>query len=189
VNAAEFRQQRYASGVAENHQLDVGFVQANFKDLVLPMGLAVDSVKVAAEGLHIETSPFMATVAQPGTFEVFVGDRSLSAFIGRKSPGNLRNVEVTSSGGKLHVKGSVVMILELPASAVCNLRIVQNRYLYVELESVNVMGAGATSLVQSQLEKINPILDVDEFPVRASLERVDVVEGGVLLLGTVAPPS
>jgi hypothetical protein len=174
--------------VPENHIIDVGFVQANFRDLVLPMGLRVDSVKVSGEGLHFETEPFVASVQRPGTFEVFVGDAALSEFLNKKAPGNVKRFRVTSKNGKLDVQASVVMLIELPATAVCTLKIVDERYLYVELESVNVMGAGATSLVQSQLEKINPVLDVEEFPVRAALNRVDIVEGGVLLLGTVAPP-
>ncbi|HSI72130.1 MAG TPA: LmeA family phospholipid-binding protein [Fimbriimonas sp.] len=172
----------------ENHIVDVGFIQANFRDLVLPMGLRVDTVKISADGLHFETEPFLATVKQPGTFEVFVSDASLSEFLNKKTPGNVKKFRVTSKNGKLDVQASVVMLIELPATAICTLRIVEQRYLYVDLESVNVMGAGATSLVQSQLEKINPVLDVEEFPVRASLNRVDIVEGGVLLLGTVAPP-
>lgn len=172
----------------ENHIVDVGFIQANFRDLVLPMGLRVDTVKISADGLHFETEPFLATVKQPGTFEVFVSDASLSEFLNKKAPGNVKKFRVTSKNGKLDVQASVVMLIELPATAICTLRIVEQRYLYVDLESVNVMGAGATSLVQSQLEKINPVLDVEEFPVRASLNRVDIVEGGVLLLGTVAPP-
>jgi hypothetical protein len=175
--------------VPENHKIDVGLVQANFKDLVLPMGLKVDTVKISGEGLHIETEPFAATMKLPGAFEVFVGEASLAQFINKKSPGNMRNITVEAKGGKLHVKGSIVMILEIPASAICTLRIVENRYLFVDLESVNVLGAGATNLVQSQLDKLNPIMDVDDFPVRATMDQVEVVEGGVLLLGTVAPPG
>jgi hypothetical protein len=152
------------------------------------MGLNVDSVKISAEGLQFETDPFVATVRQPGTFEVFVGDDSLCRFIEKKAPSNLRNIKVQSAQGRLNVRASVVMLIELPATGVCTLRIVNNRYLYVDLESVNVMGAGATSLVQSQIEKLNPILDVEEFPVRATLDQVDIVEGGVRILGTVAPP-
>jgi hypothetical protein len=174
--------------VAENHVIDVGFVEAKFRDLVLPMGLRVDEVKIAAEGLHFETEPFQASVAQPGTFEVRVGEQALSEFLNKKAPGNVRRFSVKARGAKLHVNASVVMIVELPATAICTLKIVDGRYLYVVLESVNVMGAGATSLVQSQLEKINPVLDVEDFPVRAALDRVEIVEGEVLVLGTVAPP-
>jgi hypothetical protein len=174
--------------VPENHIIDVGFVQASFRDLVLPMGLRVDTVNIAAEGLHFETEPFLASVRRPGTFEVFVGEASLGEFLNKKAPGNVRKFRVSAASGKLDVQASVIMLIELPATAICTLKIVDKRYLYVELESVNVMGAGATSLVQSQLEKINPVLDVEEFPVRASLDRVEIVEGGVKLIGTVAPP-
>jgi hypothetical protein len=174
--------------VPENHIIDVGSVEASFRDLVLPMGLRVDTVHIAAEGLHFETEPFIASVKQPGSFQVFVGEASLSEYLNKKAPGNVRKFRVTANNGKLDVQASVVMLIELPATAICTLKIVDKRYLYVELESVNVMGAGATSLVQSQLEKINPVLDVEEFPVRASLDRVEIVEGGVQLIGTVAPP-
>ena len=152
------------------------------------MGLRVDTVHIAAEGLHFETEPFQASVKQPGQFDVFVGEAALSEFLNKKAPGNVRKFRVKAINGKLDVQASVIMLIELPATALCTLKIVDKRYLYVELESVNVMGAGATSLVQSQLEKINPVLDVEEFPVRASLDSVQIVDGGVRLVGTVAPP-
>lgn len=152
------------------------------------MGLNVDEVDVEAEGLHFETEPFMASVKQPGTLTVFVGEASLGAFLNKKAPSNIKNFAVSAEPGKLNVNASVVMIIELKAQAVCTLRIVEQRYLYVDLVSVNVMGAGATSLVQSQLDKINPVIDVDDFPVRATLDTVEIVDGGIKLNGTVAPP-
>jgi hypothetical protein len=174
--------------VAENHKLDVGKVNAVFRELLLPMGLLVDVVEVEAEGLHFETEPFQASVRQPGSFEVFVGERSLAKFLNQKAPAGIKNFEIEAVPTKLNVTATVKMIIELGASAVCTLRIVDQRFLYVDLESVNVMGAGATSLVSTQLEKINPVLDVEEFPVRATLDEVHIVEGGVRLKGTVAPP-
>ena len=152
------------------------------------MGLRVDTVEVRADGLHFETEPFQASVQKPGTFEVFVGERSLADFLNKKAPGGIKNFVVDANPGKLNVNATVSMIIQLQAEAVCTLRIVDQRYLFVDLESVNVMGAGATSLVQSQLEKINPVLDVEEFPVRATLDEVHIVEGGIKMNGTVAPP-
>jgi hypothetical protein len=174
--------------VPENHKLDVEFVQANFRDMTLPMGLRVDSVKITGEGVHIETEPFQASVRVPGSLEVFVGERSLADYLNKKAPGGLRNFSVQAGNGRLVIQASMVMILELRATAVCTLRIKDGRQLWVDLESVQVMGAGATNLVQTQLDKINPVLDVEEFPIRASLEQVTVADGGVILLGTVAPP-
>jgi hypothetical protein len=169
--------------------LEVGSIAATLKGLNLPVGLRIDEMHIEAEGLQLQTDPFAASLTTPGTFEVFVGDTSLANFVARKTPPNLRILSVNGKGGQLLVNAAVTMILELPASAVCTLRLVDKRFLYVDLVSVNVMGAGATGLVQAQLEKINPVLDANDFPVRATLEAVEIVDGGVKLSGTVAPPA
>jgi hypothetical protein len=175
-------------GVAENHRLDFEYVQASLRDVRLPMGLVVDSVKVEAEGVQLQTEPFVAKVRTPGTLEVFVGDQNLEAFLNQRQPGGLRNFVVRATHGQLEIQASMVKIIELRATAICTLRIVGGRQLWVDVQSVQIMGAGATSLVQSLLQNVNPVLDVEEFPIRASLDSVTIGEGGVILHGTVAPP-
>ncbi len=174
--------------MAENQRVQVGYVQANLRDVTVPMGLTVDSIKITAEGLDVQTHPMEAKVSQPGNLEVFVGEKSLANFLNKKSPGGLRNFVVHAKEGKLHIQASMVMLLEIRATAICTLRIVDGQQLHVDLESVQIMGTGATNLVQSQIEKMNPVLDVGEFPVRASLDTVQVADGGIILLGKVAPP-
>ena len=79
------------------------------------------------------------------------------------------------------------LVFDVPAKAVCTLRIVDGQKLFVDLESVEILGAGAKNLVQSQLDKINPVLDADSFPISATLTEVTTDAGVVTVRGTAAP--
>lgn len=174
--------------MSKSHQIEIGKLHAVLESVALHIGLVVDSITVDAQELWFQDHPFEARAGQPGSLEVFVGDENLAHFLNEKAPNNVRNFVLKSENGKLIVNASMQVLIELKAQAICTLRIVDRRYLYVDLERVNVLGAGATSLVQSQLDKLNPVLDVEDFPVRATLDEVQIVPGGVRLLGTVAPP-
>jgi len=153
------------------------------------MGLNVDSVKLVIDKLHIESEPFSASVPHPGKLDVFVSHESLATFLNHKAPGGFRNFQVHSDGGQLIVSATMKMILEVKATATCTLRIAKGEQLFVDLQHVSIMGAGATQLVQSQLEKMNPVLDMCEFPIPAKIESVHIEAQGIRLHGHVSPPS
>jgi hypothetical protein len=118
-----------------------------------------------------------------------VSEASLAAFLEAQAPAGLRDFKVEARDGKLYVKAVKTVIVAIPATAVCALRIEDRRRLMVELESVEV--AGGTSiktLVQNQLDRINPIVDAADLPmVQATLDEVRMEGGGVILIGQVQP--
>lgn len=170
-------------------KLDVGEFTAHLRNVMLPMGLRVDEVRLAGKGLHVERKPLVVTVAEPGQMEVFVGEESLAAFLDAKSPAGLRNFKVQARDGKLFVQAVKTVIVDLSATAVCSLRIEGGRLLMVDILSVDVAGAGLKGLLTSQLDRINPILDAAEFPIDVTLDSVTADNGGVLLFGRVSPPE
>jgi hypothetical protein len=175
--------------VPHNETLDVGEFTAHLRNLVLPMGLRVDDVRLYGKGLHLERTPFAARLEAPGTLEVFVGEASLAAFLEAQAPAGLKDFQVEARDGKLHIRAVKTVIVAIPATAVCRLRIEDGRRLFVELESVEVAGgASIKTLVQNQLDRINPIVDAADLPlVRATLNEVKVDRGGVILTGQVEP--
>ena len=168
-------------------KIDVDEFTVHLRNVSLPMGLRVDDVRLAGRGLHLEKEPFVISVPEPGRLEVFVSDASLAAFLEGQAPAGLKNFKIQARDGLLHVQAVKTVLVDLKANAVCSLRIEERRKLMVVLESVDVAGAGVKNLIQSQLDKVNPIFDVAEFPIKATLESVTVDDGGVILLGTVAP--
>jgi hypothetical protein len=175
--------------VPSNETLDVGEFTAHLRDIVLPMGLRVDDVRLYGRGLHLVREPFSAQLPTPGKLEVFVSEASLAEFLERQAPAGLKDFKVEARDGKLYVKAVKTMIVAIPATAVCTLRVEDKKRLMVELESVEV--AGGTSiktLVQNQLDRINPIVDADDLPmVKATIEEVRMERNGVILTGQVIP--
>ena len=99
----------------------------------------------------------------------------------------MHDFSVRAEDGKLHVRAKKTLLVELKVTAVATLRIVGGKQMWIDVESVDVMGAGAKNLVQSQIAKINPVLDAADLPLDATLESVEVGEGKVVLHGTVSP--
>lgn len=170
-----------------DHTVKVGAFQLRFEDLELPMGLAVAKVDVDGPGAVIAAHPFSLDLVSPGTMVAEVAQEALSDFLEAQSPAGLKEFDVRADGGKLHVKAKKTVLVDLKVTATASLRIVDGRQLWVDVESVDVMGAGAKNLVASQLAKINPVLDAADLPIEATLTSVEVGDGKVVLRGTVAP--
>lgn len=173
-----------------SQSLDVASFDASLKGVILPIGLKLDQVTLRGNGLHLENDPFRASVTKPGDMVVTVTQESLAEFLNQQSPAGLRNFQVTAQNGKLIVQASKTILFEVRATALCTLRIVDGSQLFVDLESVDVMGGGSlTNMVRSQLDALNPILDAKDLPVKAVLNTVDIDAGQVVLRGKVSPPT
>lgn len=168
-------------------KIDVGEFTAHLRNVSLPMGLKVDDVRLAGRGLHLERDPFVIEIPEPGKLEVFVSDASLAAFLEKQAPAGLRNFKIEAKDGRLHVNAVKTVIVDLKASAVCSLEIRDRQKMYVVLESVDVAGKGVKNLIQSQLDKINPVFDLADFPFDGTLESITIDQGGVILFGKISP--
>lgn len=164
--------------------VEVGRLHAKFYDLLLPFGLVVDEVDLNAEGATLDQHPFRIGVPQPGKVTVRVSQENLQKFIVSEAPPNLEAFEIRLHEGKVYVEADAKMVIKLHVKARCNLEIVEGRKLYVRLEEVELLGVGAKGLVEKQLEKLNPVLDVADFPFDLILESVHLAEGQVVLKGT-----
>lgn len=153
------------------------------------MGLTVESVTVKAHSGTIQTDPFSWSLVQPGDAKVVVRQEAIEAMLEEQRPGGLRDFRVICLEGKLLVEASAKVIVDIRAKAVCSLRIVDGRQLWVDVDEVDVLGGAATKLVEGQLAKVNPILDLTDLPVKLLIQQVEIGDGTVRLLGTVAPQS
>jgi len=165
-------------------------VAARLLSVKLSMGLVLDEVLVEGEGLSLQAKPFEANLADPGSMEVRVSDRSIAAFLNDRAPGGLRDFQVRLSGGLIEVEATASLIISIGVGAVCRLAIQDQSKLSIELVRIeSIGGTGAQNLVKKQLDAINPIIDARDLPVSATLESVEVDQGWIVLRGTIAPAA
>jgi hypothetical protein len=173
--------------VASDTAVSIGTFQATFRDVLLPFGLNLDQVHLNATEASIDQAPAQLNLSQPADITVTVLEKSLCAFLEKEGPGGLHDFEVKLDDDKVFVHASMKMIVEIRAAAVCSLRIVDGKQLWVQLEEVDVLGVGAKGLVEKQLEKINPVLDVSSFPLDIELRSVATAAGELVVKGTARP--
>ena len=170
-------------------RLELGSLNARLERLKLPMGLVLDRVDISGENVHLEGDPFKIELEKPGALEVVVSEKSLEAFLNEKAPGGLSGFEATLVNDKIYIQANMQMILTIRAAAVCTLRVEGGKQLFVDLESVDVLGVGAKNLVQKQLDSLNPILDASDLPLDATITSAKVAKGEIVVRGEVEPKS
>jgi hypothetical protein len=177
------------NGMPSSTEVQIGKFEASFHEVRLPMGLTLERVLLAApDGGLIDKDPFRLEMPELGTIEARVTAAALQDFLEMKSPGGLSGFKIELEEGKVYVQATARVIMEVRASAVCTLSIHDGRKLFVDLESVDVMGLGGMrSLVQSQLDQVNPVLDVSEIPLHVVLQEAIVADGAVTLKGLAGP--
>jgi len=154
------------------------------------MGLVLDEVILEGEELRLESEPFSAALGKPGSLEVRVSEHSVASFLNERAPSGLRDFSVRLAGGMIEVDATASMIISITVGAICRLVIEDGRKLIIELVRMEAIGGtGAHNLVKKQLDNINPIFDVKQLPLSASLQGVEVDQGWIVLRGTVLPPS
>ncbi len=175
--------------VTHKQAVAIGRIEANLFDVVLPMGLKVEKVSISGTDLTVTHDPIGAQMPDPGRLEIFVSEKDLARFLNEQSPAGLKNVSVEAKNGMLHVRATKTVLIDVKAYVVCSLRIVDNSKLYVDLESIELMGVGPKHLMQAQIDKINPVIDAKDLPIQATMDRVEIGNGGIILRGRVWPPT
>ena len=168
-------------------QVAIGGFEARFYNVKTPMGLVITEARVKGVNAVISTDPVKVEMLKPGEFEAFIDEKALTVFLDEQAPGGLRDFEIELKEGKLFVKASLVVIVPMRASAVCTLRIVDGKQVFVDVESVDVMGVGAKGLVEGHLSKVNPVLDVADLPLKVELSSIAVEDAKVVVKGTAKP--
>lgn len=151
------------------------------------MGLVADEVKIEGAATNLSTSPFSVHLDWPATVEAHVAALDLAEFLNAKAPGGIRDFAIAIRDGQLFIEATTRMIVEVRAKVVCTLRIQDGKRLFVDLESVDVMGVGAKGLVQSHLDQINPVMDVTDLPLSVNMDRVVADHDRIVLYGTATP--
>lgn len=170
-----------------SEQISVGGFEARFYNLKTHIGLVLAEARVKGVNTIITRTPLKVEMLEPGQIEAHINEEGLKVFLDEQAPGGLQNFEVELTDGKIKLLATMTMIIPIRAAAVCTLRIVDGRQIFVDLESVDVFGVGATGLVEGHLQKVNPVLDVSELPLDIKLESLEIKEGLIVLHGKAKP--
>jgi hypothetical protein len=157
--------------------------RAEFHDVQTPVGLRIERISLSGRGARIDSGPFSLSLDRPGDVEAVVHENAVKAFLEERSPGGMRDVSVAVLPNGIHVEATVRVLIDMRAKAVCGLKIVDRTKLYVELLSIEVLGAAPKNLVQRQLDAVNPVLDVGDLPFEAEFEQIELGTGRVTVRG------
>ncbi len=150
------------------------------------MGLVVDELHLVGADAQLATDPVSIELSDWAQLEATVTETDLADFLTRQSPGGLKDFEVSVKGGFVHVAATARVIVEVRATAICRLVLKEQRYLFVELDSVDGL-AMAKGMIQGQLDQINPVLDAGDLPLLVELDNVQAEQGQVVLRGRARP--
>jgi hypothetical protein len=151
--------------------------------VVIPDAPVVDRFTVDAGASEVRGEPFSITLSRPARAQATVLARDLADFLEVKAPGGLKGFRVEISGGVILITATVKVIFDIPVKASCRLEVMREKELHVRLESVDVAGGGAKALVESQIEKQNPILNAGDLPFPLRITRVDHEGGQITIHG------
>jgi DNA repair exonuclease SbcCD nuclease subunit len=159
-----------------------------FRGLSLPFGLNVDEVDIKGAKAEINHDPLSLSLEEPADVVVRVKESSVQEYLERKQPGGLSDIDLKAADGLLYLKGRTRLFVEVSVSAVCRLVIKDKKSLWVQVKEVNVAGVGTKNLVESQIDKINPVLNAEDLPFPVTLETLTVKDGVIQIDGLASPP-
>lgn len=166
----------------------VGPWEVTLQNLVTPVGLEISAVRLWGDGARLQTEPFAYEMDGEADVEALILAPVLEAFVRTKVPDNVQDMSLELEPGIVRIVATVKVILPVTATAICTLRLEEGTKVLVELQSVEMLGAGVKSLVQKQLDAINPVLDVSTWPMDVHLTELRVEEGRLVATGKVKPP-
>jgi hypothetical protein len=160
---------------------EVSFGSANLTicEVVLPNGLVVREIRAETGRWSGSVPPSDPADLPEIKLEADLDQLGIANFLAKESPGNLKDFEVALQDERLYIKATARIILEARGVLVCRLEVVEGRQIWVRLEDVQFLGLRPNALVESQLEKINPVLDLADLPVDGRIESVSIAAGKV----------
>lgn len=153
-----------------------------FQGLKMEHGPEVDRLVLVGEQLTLTSNPLNLRLGRDGTAEATIGEESLTSYLSTKLPAPISKVEVQLVGGRVQVAAIAKIVFEIRALAMCKLEIVDGREIHVRLESVEP-GGPVRTMLEGQLDKVNPVFDVADLPVPAILESTRIEAGQLIVTG------
>ncbi len=168
--------------------VEIGKYEVKLQDGVLHIGLTVDLVEISGASLTVSGPPLKVEAQDHADITIAISEGAVAAFLEKKAPVGMRDFSVKIADGRLQIEAIKTVLVDLKMKAICSLRIDKGARVFIDLVSVDVMGAGIKQFVQNQLDKVNPVIDIETFPIRATLTDI-VAESGMLKVNGTASPE
>ena len=153
----------------------------------LPIGLRLDEVLLEVHDASFETDPWRIVVSEPGRAVVRISQESFAAYLEGQSPAGASGFKVDASDGVIKIAASAKMVMQINVLIACRVEVVGGKQINFLLEGVSP--PIAQSMLQAQLEKLNPIIDVSGLPLELTIDEATVADGWIELRGGVLPPD
>ena len=161
--------------------LNVGTVDIRLGQLDTPVGIQLQSVTVRAAEVKLDEESGRLSGVNPAAISATILGEAIQSFLETESPGGLQRFFVECLDGRLRVRATRRMLIEIPVCAVCTLRIEDGKSVFVDVESVEVLQVNLDNFVRTQIEKVNPIFTVDMLPLAATLKSVQIDSSGITI--------
>lgn len=166
--------------------LSLGGVNAFLRQIELEMGLLVDEVEIESGAARVGLSPFSFELSEAAPVSVRISASSVEKFLNLKAPSGVKDFAVELKDGKIRIQATVKLVFEIRAGVVCRIEIEGEQKLLVVLESVDSVASMARGMIESQIEKVNPLLDASELPISVHMKTVEIEDGWIQLTGQIS---
>ncbi len=170
--------------MSNDSSVKIGKVTSTIEWLMTPVGLLIDLVEFEGESWRLDPSALEKSTGS-GTFVATVRAKSIEVFLENLKPADLYDISVSVGSDGVHIEGKKQVIVPIPVTAHAVLELTSPRELSIRLISAAAMGAGLKNLVSTQIEKMNPIVEAEMFPVPVVFEGVEHRDGEVIVRGSV----
>jgi hypothetical protein len=151
--------------------------------VTLPMGLVVEEITLKTESAGYDSRKNTLDMSKPGVVRARVTADDLANFLAGEFPAPLRDPKVELIPGFVLVSATAKVLIEITATAKCLLEVRNRSELHVVLVEVD-KGGPVQGLVEGQLDRINPVIKAEDFPIPVNLDTVEIGLDGIVLTGT-----
>lgn len=169
--------------MADDYEL--GSLELRLKQLTLSIGLVLDEVLITGKGARVSVDPFAVHLDEPGRAIVRISKESIESYLESMNPGGASGFSVRAEGGRLYIQAVAKILVEIRLNLLCSLESDGGKRLDLVIEEGDPVAA--KKMIEGQLDKINPILDLSDLPFDLTIEEIVIDDGWVVLRGSVQP--
>lgn len=162
-------------------------VEANLTNVRLSNGLVISEIALEIEEFSLSAGDHAPASPRQGNVVATLTEAHLSQFLDTTLPSAVKKVEVQLVGGRIQVAAIAKVVFDIKALALMHIELVDGKELNVILDEADPFPA--RGLIESQIEKANPIFNAADLPFEVTIERTEIEAGLLKAFGTFRLPE